>query len=158
MNTISQRTAPSSGFTLIEVLLVIAILAILASVVIVAINPARQLASSRNAERWSDVYAILNALHQYALDNEGSFPESIEVTGKNICRTGSNSCDGLADLSELTDEQRYLTEIPIDPICTLSNTTCDDNNAMYSVEMTEFGRVRVSADDSELEEVISVIR
>jgi len=61
-----------TGFTLIEVLLVIAIMSILASVVIIAINPARQLADARDAERLSDVYAIMNALHQYAADNDGS--------------------------------------------------------------------------------------
>ncbi len=156
--TTHRHTNHFSGFTLIEVLLVIAILAVLASIVIIAINPARQLAESRDAKRWNDVYAILNALHQYSLDNDGEFPETIDETERNICRTGAESCFDFADLSPLTDEERYLISVPIDPLCDFSNTVCEDNNAMYSVQLTEFGRLRVAANNAELEDDISVMR
>ena len=61
------------GFTLIEVLLVLAIIAILASLVIIAINPARQFAQTRNTQRWAAVNSILNSIHQNMADNNGSF-------------------------------------------------------------------------------------
>lgn len=61
---------------MIELLLVIAIVAILAAIVIVALNPFRQLAQSRNASRSSDVNTILNAVNQYALDH-GSAPTGV---------------------------------------------------------------------------------
>ena len=51
-----------SGFTLLEILLVVGIIAILAGIVIVAINPAKQLATVRNTERKSDIKQINNAL------------------------------------------------------------------------------------------------
>ena len=59
----------SQGFTLIETLLVMGILALLLSIAIVAINPARQFALANNTKRSSDVGAILNAIQQYMVDN-----------------------------------------------------------------------------------------
>src|SRR4030065_2746270 len=83
-----------SGFTLLEVLLVIAIIAILAAIVIIAINPSKQLAEARNAQRRSDINTILNAVYQYSIDNKGSIPASITTSITEICKTGvaSGTC------------------------------------------------------------------
>ncbi len=59
------------AFTLIELLLVIGIIAILSGIVIGALSPARQLGSSRDAKRRSDVNTILNAVYQYSIDHQG---------------------------------------------------------------------------------------
>jgi len=48
------------GFTLIEILIVVAIIAILASVVVVGLGPTQQ--SGRDARRLSDLHSIQNAL------------------------------------------------------------------------------------------------
>lgn len=133
------------GFTLIEVLLVIAILAILASVVIIAINPAKQFASARDAQRLSDVYSIMNALHQYALDHEGAFPDTLTIDELEICRTDSATCDGLYDLSELTADQLYLVSMPLDPQCPVNSANCSENGTGYFVGLTANGRVTVNA-------------
>lgn len=79
------------GFTLLEVLLVVAALAILASIVISAINPGKQLADTRNAQRFSDVRAIMDSLYQYAVDHKGRFPADIDGTLRMI-GTSTSGC------------------------------------------------------------------
>ncbi|MDD4412583.1 MAG: type II secretion system protein [Patescibacteria group bacterium] len=157
MNNKNQK----KGFTLIEVLLVIGIIAILAAVVIIAINPAKQLAQARNAQRWSNVNTILNAVHQYAVDNRGILPVGITTTAKEICNTptvASSSCASLANLWELTLNESYLTALPKDPSCPGAN--CDTNGIGYQIVQSVNGRVTVMVPTSsrELGEIISVTR
>ena len=61
------------GFTLIEILVVIGMLALLSTIVLVAVNPLRQFAEARNAQRQNDVAAILNAISERIADNGGLF-------------------------------------------------------------------------------------
>ena len=53
------------AFSLIEILIVVALMIILATITIIAINPAKNFQDTRNAQRSSDVSAILNAVTQY---------------------------------------------------------------------------------------------
>lgn len=63
------------GFTLVELIIVIAIVAILAAVAFVAVDPARRLHESRNAARWTNVTSISDTLNTYYTDNDGKFPD-----------------------------------------------------------------------------------
>ncbi|MFZ2252824.1 MAG: type II secretion system protein [Minisyncoccia bacterium] len=146
------------GFTLIEVLLVIAILAILAAVVIVAINPSKQLMKSRDAQRSADVYSILNAVYQYTVDHESAFPEALTTDNLEICRTASVNCINLHDLTALTENQEYLVSMPIDPRCPYDGAYCSDEGTGYFLQLTNNGRVTVSAPSAEGGEPISVTR
>jgi len=141
----------SGGFTLLEILLVIAIIAILAAIVIIAINPGRQLAQSRNAQRWTNVNTVLNAVYQYNID-KGTLPAAITTTPTEICKTGSASCTGLVDLSVLTSSETYLVSIPTDP------TGASGSGAGYEIYKTATSRVTVTAPDAELSETIQVTR
>jgi|SRR3989339_131988 len=80
------------GFTLLEILLVVAAIAILAGIVIVAINPGKQLGATRNAARQSDINTIVNAVYQYSLDNSGLFPSNID-TNLRMLGTAGTGCN-----------------------------------------------------------------
>ncbi len=122
-----NKLKTTRAFTLLEMLLIIAIIAILAGIVIVAINPGRQLAQSRNAQRASDLRAIHSAVNQYYIDNK-EWPGDLETytTLTEICDTGTEpeghsidcAADGLIDLSSLVPT--YISEIPTDPQVTAS--------------------------------------
>lgn len=144
---------------MIEILLVIGMIAILAAIVIIAVNPARQFAQSRNTQRVSNVNTILNAAHQYAVDNTGTLPANIPasadcagVATNEICKTGAASCTGLVDLSVLTASEIYIVSMPYDP----SGATT--NGAGYHIAKSANGRITVCAPDAELSATISVTR
>lgn len=144
------------GFTLIELLLVIGIIAILASIVIVAINPTKQLADARNAQRKSDVNTILNGVYQYAIDNGGAVPSTIETTLREICSTNADDLDAdlplaaeCIDLDALTGS--YIVRLPRDPSAPGGAT---GTGTSYTIYKTATNRIRVSAPLAEQSQTI----
>jgi type IV pilus assembly protein PilA len=148
--------ARRNGFTLIELLLVIGIIAILATIVIVAINPTKQLGDARDTKRRNDVNTVLNAVYQYAIDNNGTMPgplpEGDAADALEICASPCTATGGYVDLDALTGS--YLTTIPADPQG--GSGTLGTN---YWIYQDDRGRVTVSAPGAEGDGVtISVTR
>jgi len=145
-----KKLKNSRGFTLIEMLLVVAIIAILAGIVILAINPGKQLADTRNAQRRVDVTTILDAVYQYGIDLHG-VPGTLPSTPTDICATGAVSCP-YVDLSVLTNNGKYLVAIPKDP------QLGDNNDTHYQISEDTNGRITVYAPGAEQGQTISVTR
>ena len=137
------------GFTLIELLLVIGIIAILAAIVIVAVNPTKSIGEERNKQRRSDVNTILKAVYSYAIDNSSELPPGIVTSVKGICRTGATSCRNGINLDILTGS--YIIRIPMDPQASTSGTGTD-----YTIVRDAKGRITVAAPDAEQGATISV--
>jgi prepilin-type N-terminal cleavage/methylation domain-containing protein len=154
------KQGAQQGFTLLEVLLVVAIIAILAGIVIIAINPGKQLGDSRNAQRQADVTTILNAVYQYALDNNGTLPTTITVSAAEMCVTGTApatcTSSSLIDLSTVTTSGKYVSALPKDPSCP---TGCNANGVGYRIAKdATTNRVTVNAPGAEQGKTITVTR
>ncbi len=159
----SRNAYKEAGFTLLEILLVVAAIAILAGIVIFAINPGKQLAELRNAKRTADVSLIVNAVYQYALDNGGTLPADLDEKPDSncasypemeICQTGSNGSECSIDLSPLTNNQRYLVSVPVDPKGGINGS----EGAGYYIFRNQNGRVVACAPSAELGVTIQVVR
>lgn len=103
----AKKLRGQEGFTLIEILVVIGLIAILAAIVIIAINPARQFAQGRNSQRTSNVNAILNGVGQYIADNKGNLPPQITIGLLNVSNVGADLCAVLVPT--------YLPSLVVDP-------------------------------------------
>lgn len=133
-----RKTKKNKGFTLIEILVVIGLIAILAAVVLIAINPARQFAQARNSQRLSNLNTILNAIGQNIADNKGVFTCSGigNTIGSATSTIGTGS--GNSDLSCLVPT--YIAGgIPMDP---KTGTVADTD---YEVSVSSGGRYMVCA-------------
>jgi|GEM_PF-383468 len=77
LHKLLTRQKNQSGFTLVELLVVIGILAIIMAVTIIAINPVQQFQNARNAQRSSDVTSLLDGIYEYEAGNSGTIPANL---------------------------------------------------------------------------------
>lgn len=86
------------GFTLIEIILTVAILGVVASGVIIAINPSKMLAQSRDRVRLANLQSIRDALKLFYNTHNGKYPPGYVGDG-----VYGNGCVGGQYLYPTTD-------------------------------------------------------
>lgn len=126
------------GFTIIELVVVIAVLGILAAFAARAVNPAKRLKQARDSQRKTDLSMIANALSDYG-EEKGTYPKEngcdasigSSTTGVNSgkpCPDYTNGADSWVLQTnwgqsandylyqELVVKTKYLKFIPVDPV------------------------------------------
>jgi prepilin-type N-terminal cleavage/methylation domain-containing protein len=147
----NQRTfarglpAGQAGFTLIELLVVIGIIAILAAVVIVAVNPAHQFALARDTQRSANVATILDAVDENMAEHKGVFTcngAAFVIDGPNPNPTPimSGSANG-GDLAPCLVPD-YVSSLPYDPTSG-SYTSTSSYDTGYQIGKDYSGHIMV---------------
>lgn len=144
-----KKLTAQKGFTLIELLVVIGILAILFSIVLIAINPSRQFNQANDTKRRSDTLQILNAIHQYAAENSGNVPTGMPAGG--AAAVNISDTVGQADICTAI-MPTYISALPQDPETNNGApiTACTAYDTGYQVAVDAAGRVTVSAPNAAL--------
>jgi prepilin-type N-terminal cleavage/methylation domain-containing protein len=166
-----QTEKKRNGITILELLIVIALLGIIASVAFAALNPVLRFQESRDSTRWSDLSRLLSAIILYRADNSGrNLPAIASLTTGTVYMIGtmSSGCDdpnafcdtdvggdtACVDLTPLVN-QGYIGEIPISPNG-LDSWTSEKTG--YTLMTSTTGAIIVRACESETSNEIVILR
>lgn len=146
-----------NGFTLIEAMLSITLIAILAYAFISYLNPGQQLAQARNSQRSLHLNALINSVRQNIADGRGAFTcaaGAIPIVATKMAIGGGNY-DIASCISPV-----YIGGLPYDPLDAnaryISNADYDTGYTIIKASST--GLITVSAPSAELGVTISVSR
>ena len=152
--------AVKKGFTLLELLIVIAILAILASVTFVALNPAELLKKSRDSQRLADLASMKTAINYYIANTStpilgdsssaGCVDETTDYTYSNVASVAYTDTTNKGNTAQTIGTSGWITvrldqltggsplsKRPIDP----NQTTATANPSRYYAYLCHDGNV-----------------
>lgn len=150
------------GFTLVELLIVIGILAVLSAVTILVLNPAQLFAQARDSQRISDLATVSSAINFYISTastsvEAGSLGADANCYVYNItpaanCRfTGTKTPTGTSGATRVTDGTGWIpvalsestggspiSALPVDPVNTAASTyyyayTSRDSDKVFEI-------------------------
>lgn len=113
MNHFFNRKTDSRGFSIVELVVAIAIIGVLISAIVVNLGTSRL--KARNAQRISDLQKVQLAIEEYYDDNK-VYPT---CQGNNYCSSlvSAGIPDGsFGDFRYLDIRPNYITQIPLDPM------------------------------------------
>ncbi len=117
-----MKTLKEKGYTLVEIIIVIAIMTIFILIILILMNPGERMAEARDSMRMSHTNYLNLALNAYYIDSNGSWGElEIKEELTEICNTSkegttANVCDLYEDLIDITAViEEGSSTFPVDP-------------------------------------------
>lgn len=175
----STSTARHHGFTMVEVLITVAIIGILADIIVLAVNPLYQIAKAYNVQRTHNLSSILDGFMEYAVEHSGAYQTVSPPPGadcaiplapappRHLCTAEmtSTTCDfgapndgnGCVDMSHVA--KLYLADIPQDP--NDAKGGYDDLQVDYTIQISQGGKLTAYAIRTQIppaKEIISLER
>jgi prepilin-type N-terminal cleavage/methylation domain-containing protein len=145
------------GLTLIEIVITIAIIAVLTGVYFLIANPANQLAGARNTRRGTDLQVLMSAVkeniadqgnNQFGCASAGPLPTSTIKMG---------SASGSYNIAPCLIPADGIYVMPFDPNASSAYYASVSNyNTGYSIMMNASGSVTLSAPYAELGKTVSL--
>lgn len=140
------------GFTMIELLLVIAVIGILATTMMVILKPSTMLARARDSQRDTDINSLMMLVRQYASDHSGTLPDTdgdpdtSNFPTSLTCVGTDPACFNLAGAGD-DDESivpDYSASLPKDPRPSLVGEGTDGNTG-YKIMVDVNNHITASA-------------
>ncbi len=127
-----KQQGKRKGFTLIELLVVIGILVVLATVVVLVLNPAEIFKQARDSRRITDLQTLQSAITFYVATVANPTLFNGDAVGGTGCQSVGGATVYDTSLSELTGIQGRVAGGPLDPgwIVNLDFTVDDDGTAV----------------------------
>lgn len=168
----------SKGFSLLEVILAVAIILIILAILFVSFDPLANFRASRDAQRWSDVSNLVQAIKLHQAQNDGNYIQEIDklkagqvymigsdkqdcdaVDGDNnaiICDVPvtQSQCVDLLSLQNDLLKQGYVEKDIISP--GTAYNSWDQGKTGYTIEIDEQGTIHARACLSEGETLIEI--
>lgn len=143
------------GFTLVELMVTMALIAVLVGAYLMMANPAGQLASSRNTRRKTDLQNIMLAIKENVLEggteqficSSGAIPTSTKTMG---------SASGSYNIAPCLIPADGIAAMPFDPLASSAYYTSPSNyNTGYTIIVNGSGTITLGAPSAELGKTIT---